>query len=291
MRWRQNQYLLFNKTIGKINKICDDGTIKLRKFSKGKTVSGYSFQHKIKISTLDELFEKSMVRIMSPEEVMKILLANFEYQMPIENVNNEIQQKINGEKIVKDMLKFIGEDTEREGLKDTPKRVVKMWKELFYGYDKERAPNVTVFNNGNDGIVVDEMIHDTGNFYSHCEHHMLPIVSGRYYFAYVPNPKGNVLGLSKIGRVVDYYSARLQVQERLVSEVLNHLNKSLSKSDDNWYKPLGMGLVMEAEHLCKTIRGVKKEGQMRTTKLIGTFKTDPAARAEFLDWVNMKSSR
>lgn len=189
------------------------------------------------------------------------------------------------EKIVKDMLIAIGEEPNREGLKDTPKRVVKMWKELFGGYNKENSPKITTFANGADKIVVDEMISDTGEFFSHCEHHMVPFV-GRYWFAYIPSAKGQLLGLSKVGRVVDFHSSKLQVQERLVHDVVTHLWNALSKTKDNWNKPIGMGLVIEAEHLCKTMRGVKKKGKMRTTKLIGAFKEDPSVREEFLNWVN-----
>ena len=181
---------------------------------------------------------------------------------------------------VKVMLKGIGEDIEREGLLETPLRVVRMWNEIFRGYDEYQKPKITIFNNGADGIKVDQMICDSGDFYSHCEHHMVPFF-GKYWFAYIPNPKGKVLGLSKVARIVDFHSAKLQVQERLVHDIVVDLYDALGKP-----KPLAMGLVMEAEHLCKSMRGVKKKGKMRTTKLIGTFKTDPSARAEFLDWVN-----
>jgi len=188
------------------------------------------------------------------------------------------------EEAVKIMLEVIGENPNRQGLKGTPDRVVRMWKEMFRGYDKKQKPTVTTFTNGKDGIVYDEMIDDTGNFYSNCEHHCVPFF-GNYYFAYIPHPKGKLLGLSKVARVVDYYSAKLQIQERLTHEILECLWKEVSKDCKN-HIPLAMGLVMEAEHLCKTMRGAKKKGTMRTTKLIGTFKTDGAARAEFMDWVN-----
>ena len=184
-------------------------------------------------------------------------------------------------KLVRDMLTAVGENCEREGLVDTPKRVVKMWNEIFRGYDRSQMPIVTTFFNGKDRIVYDEMISDTGSFYSHCEHHMVPFF-GRYWFAYIPHPKGKILGLSKVGRIVDWFSAKLQVQERLTHDVVEHLWKSLANEKD----PIGMGLVMEGEHLCKSMRGVKKKGKMRTTYLMGAIKDDPAARAEFMDWVN-----
>lgn len=195
------------------------------------------------------------------------------------------QIKINPELIIRDMLEYIGEDPTREGLIDTPKRVVNMWKEIFRGYDKSKLPKVTVFNNGSDGIFYDQAISDDGNFYSHCEHHIVAF-SGRYFFSYIPNIKGKILGLSKVARVVDYFSAKLQVQERLTHEIVNYLWELLCDKNVCEYSPVAMGLVMEAEHLCKTMRGVKKKGKMRTTVLKGTFKTDNAARAEFLDWVN-----
>jgi len=196
---------------------------------------------------------------------------------------------MNKEEIIKQMLIAIGEDPDREGLKDTPKRVVKMWKEIFRGYDEKQKPKVTTFKNGSDGITYDEMICDTGDFYSHCEHHAVPFF-GKYYFAYIPNPKGKLLGLSKVARVVDYYSAKLQIQERLVKDILQHLEKELNCglkiAPELNHNPLGMALVLEAEHLCKTMRGVRKKGKMRSTQLIGVFKTDEKARSEFLNWVN-----
>ena len=182
------------------------------------------------------------------------------------------------------ILNEIGEDIDREGLLDTPKRIAKMYKELFTGYDKNKLPEVTTFNNGHDGIVYDEMITDEGDFYSQCEHHVIPFF-GRYFFSYIPNKKGKILGLSKVGRVVDYFSAKLQVQERLTHEIINYIWIALSKCKN---KPLAMGLRMEGEHLCKTMRGVKKKGKMTTTCLLGTFKTDSMARGEFMSWVNKR---
>lgn len=186
------------------------------------------------------------------------------------------------EGIVKQFLEAIGDDPSREGLIDTPQRVAKMWREVYRGYDPKQLPKVTVFNNGHDGIVYDEMITDTGDFYSQCEHHSVPFF-GKYYFAYIPHPKGKLLGLSKVARVVDYFSARLQIQERLVHQITEHLYNSLA---DGEYKPIGLAITLEGEHLCKTMRGVKKKGKMRTTQLIGAFKEDPASRQEYTAWVN-----
>lgn len=191
--------------------------------------------------------------------------------MNLENLENEI----------KIILKEIGEDPEREGLLDTPKRVAKMYKEIFQGYDKTKLPVVTTFKNGSDGIVYDQMIIDEGSFYSQCEHHMVPFF-GEYKFVYIPNSKGRLLGLSKVARVVDYFSAKLQVQERLVQEVVKYLWDELSKDGE---EPLGMALIMKGKHLCKCMRGVKKDGWMTTSEMRGVFKTDVSARTEFLSLI------
>ena len=181
--------------------------------------------------------------------------------------------------LIREQLKFIGEDPLREGLLDTPERVVKMWKEIFRGYDKSQCPNVSVFRNGNDGLVYDQMIIDTGEFHSHCEHHMVPFF-GNYWFGYIPDPEGNIIGLSKVARIVDYHAAKLQIQERLVNDIVEHIWSALCEG--NVPRPVGMGLVMQAEHLCKTMRGVKKRGSMTTTKLKGAFFDNNTVREEFL---------
>jgi len=174
--------------------------------------------------------------------------------------------------VVAEILSIIGDDSSREGLKDTPKRVVNMWKEIFRGYDEKQKPSVTVFPNNGDGIDYDQMIMDTGYFYSQCEHHMVPFF-GQYYFSYIPNKK--VLGLSKVARIVDYYSAKLQVQERLGKEIVDELEKEL--------KPKAIGLVLKARHLCKEMRGVKKiNSEMITSDLRGLFRKEPETRAEFM---------
>jgi len=195
------------------------------------------------------------------------------------------------EKLVRQMLIAIGENPERPGIKGTPERIVRMWDEIFRGYDETKKPKVTTFMNGEDGVDVDSMIHDKGTFHSHCEHHWIPFF-GNYYFAYIPNPKGKILGLSKVGRVVDFYAAKLQIQERLVSDVVKEIEAALTFEKINKdgskeiIKPLGIALTIEAEHLCKTMRGVKKKGQMRSTKLTGVLKDDIKSRQEFLNWVN-----
>jgi GTP cyclohydrolase I len=192
--------------------------------------------------------------------------------------DKEDLKKINQEVLVKKQLEFIGEDPEREGLIDTPKRVVKMWKEIFRGYDPKQRPNVSIFKNGTDGITYDQMIIDTGDFYSHCEHHMVPFF-GRYWFGYIPDKKGGIIGLSKVARLVDYHAAKLQIQERLVHDIVEDIWNTLSEEHT---RPIGMGLVMEGEHLCKTMRGARKKGRMTTIKLKGAFFDNATAKAEFL---------
>lgn len=179
------------------------------------------------------------------------------------------------------ILEYIGEDPTREGLVGTPDRIIRMWGEIFRGYDKEQKPKITTFDNGKDGITYDNMVVDEGDFYSMCEHHMMPFF-GKYWFAYIPNPKGRILGISKIGRVVDYCAARMQIQERLVHDIVDMLAKALG--DEN--PPLGMALVMRGEHLCKTMRGVKKKGKMMSSYLVGAFKEDAQVRNEFMQLVN-----
>lgn len=122
---------------------------------------------------------------------------------------------------------------------------------------------------------------DEGDFYSMCEHHMMPFF-GRYWFAYIPNPNGRILGISKIGRVVDYCAARLQIQERLVHDVVTMLAESLGTENP----PLGIALIMEGEHLCKSMRGAKKKGKMKSSYLTGIFKTDAQLRSEFLNLIH-----
>ena len=184
---------------------------------------------------------------------------------------------------IKQIFEHIGENPKREGLLDTPKRIVKMWKEIYRGYDPKQKPNITTFDNGVDDIVYDNMVIDSGSFYSMCEHHMLPFF-GSYCFAYIPNPKGKILGLSKIARVVDYHAAKLQIQERLVSDVIKDIENALGEENP----PLGIALVMKAEHLCKTMRGVKKQGEMMASYLTGAFKTNIETRAEFMQYVNSR---
>lgn len=174
------------------------------------------------------------------------------------------------EDAVRTLLRWAGDDPAREGLLDTPKRVVKSYEELFSGYetDPREILNRTFKEvEGYDEMVVLRDI----NFNSHCEHHMVPF-TGKAHVAYLPSCK--VIGISKLARLVDIYANRLQIQEKLTSQIANTLNDIL--------QPKGVAVVIEATHMCMTMRGVRKHGTvMQTSKLLGLFKSDPRTRQEF----------
>jgi GTP cyclohydrolase I len=171
---------------------------------------------------------------------------------------------------VRDILLEIGEDPEREGLVRTPERMHRMWLELTCGYrvDPDRLINGAVFDVGYSEMVVIKGI----PFYSLCEHHMLPFF-GTAAVGYLP--RGRVIGLSKIPRVVEMYARRLQVQERMTQQIADFLQERLN--------PYGVGVVIEAEHLCLAMRGVQKGGAtMVTSGVLGTFRTTKETRDEFM---------
>jgi len=169
------------------------------------------------------------------------------------------------------ILEYIGENPNRPGLKDTPKRIVKMYSEIFKGYDPKMKPKITAFENELDGVSYDQMVFDAGHFSSFCEHHCLPFL-GSYSIGYIPGKK--VCGLSKFSRIVDYFGSKLQIQERLVKEIADELEKVL--------EPRGLGVMLKASHLCKEIRGAKNKGFMVTSDLRGVFRSDQKVRDEFL---------
>lgn len=175
------------------------------------------------------------------------------------------------ERAIRTVLRYIGEDPEREGLVGTPDRILRMCKELFKGYREEETPKITTFKNDMQST---DIVFDCGEYYSLCEHHMLPFF-GRYYFAYIPKENGRILGISKIARVVNYCSAKLQLQERLARQIVKMLTDAL---DGEIY---GMAIVMKGKHLCKVMRGVKNNGEMTVAHLSGIFKTSADARREF----------
>jgi GTP cyclohydrolase I len=175
--------------------------------------------------------------------------------------------------LIESLLVELGEDPERQGLKATPARVSKSLRQLTdgYGVKPEDVIAGAVFDQDYDEMV---LVKDVP-FYSLCEHHMLPFF-GRCHVGYLP--KGKVVGLSKIPRLVGIFAHRLQLQERLTNDIAEALNSALL--------PKGVGVVVEARHLCMEMRGVEKPGgQMITSCMLGTFRRDPRTRAEFLDLV------
>ena len=179
---------------------------------------------------------------------------------------------------IKTILAYIGENPEREGLKGTPDRIIRMWKEIFRGYDPEQKPKITTFSNDMHST---DMVFDTGDYYSMCEHHMMPFF-GKYYFAYIPKEDGRILGISKVARVVGYCAARLQLQERLARDIVEMLTDALDGEVE------GMAIVMRGTHLCKSMRGVKNQGMMTVAHLSGVFKTDEMARREFYKLIDLQ---
>ena len=183
--------------------------------------------------------------------------------------------KLNIEQNVKEILNLIGEDPDREGLLKTPHRVSKMYSEVLSGYDQDLEDLV---NNAIFDVDCDEMVTVKNiEFFSMCEHHMLPFF-GKAHVAYLPNKK--VIGLSKIPRIVDMFSQRLQVQERMTSQIADALNLSID--------PLGVAVVVEGQHMCSMMRGVKKgQASMITSAMLGNFKNDPKTRNEFLSLLKL----
>ena len=176
--------------------------------------------------------------------------------------------------VVKSMINTIGDNIEREGLVDTPKRVIKSWGKLYEGYDMTAEDVLTVeFNEYGlyDGMVILKDL----EFYSTCEHHMLPFF-GKAHVAYIPDK--NVTGVSKLARLVDVHARRLQIQERMTADIANDLQRVVT--------PLGVGVVVEAQHFCMKARGVEKQNSiMITSSMIGLFREDINVRQEFLQLI------
>ena len=178
--------------------------------------------------------------------------------------------------LTESLLKELGENPNREGLLKTPQLVAKAWEFLSSGYttNLDELINNAVFEEEYDQMVVVKEI----EFYSMCEHHLLPFF-GCAHVAYIPN--GKIIGLSKIPRLVDMFSRRLQVQERLTKEVALTLEKALD--------PKGVAIIIEAQHMCMQMRGVeKKQSYMSTSSMLGIFRTDNKTRKEFLDIINLE---
>ena len=179
--------------------------------------------------------------------------------------------------LISDLLKNIGEDPQREGLLETPRRVADAYEFLTSGYDKniEEVMNEALFNEKYDEMVLVKNI----DFYSLCEHHMLPFY-GKVHVAYIPD--GKIIGLSKIPRLVDVFARRLQVQERMTQQIADTLAKYL--------QPKGVAVVSEAYHMCMMMRGVQKQNSSATASAVhGDFKDDPRTRSEFLNLIGHKN--
>lgn len=179
------------------------------------------------------------------------------------------------EKAVAELLAAIGEDPRREGLRDTPRRVAAMYEELFAGLADDPSRHLTVtFAAEHDEMV---MVRDIP-FASLCEHHLVPFI-GRAHVAYIPANDGRITGLSKLARLVDGFARRLQVQERMTTQIADAVERTLT--------PRGVLVVVEAEHLCMSMRGVKKPGTLTVTSAVrGLFRSDPSTRAEAMQFVH-----
>ena len=182
------------------------------------------------------------------------------------------------EKAVREILLAVGEDPDREGLLETPARVARMYQEIFAGLHIDVQSVIKVFNEKDH----DEMIL-VGDipFYSMCEHHLLPFI-GKAHVVYIPQ-NGRILGLSKIARIVDLMSRKPQLQERLTSQIADTLNRAI--------QPLGVAVIVEAEHLCMTMRGIRKPGSITvTSSLRGLCKKDARSRSEAMMLINRNKS-
>ena len=189
-------------------------------------------------------------------------------------LNQNKSHKISDEKAeeaIRTIIQWIGEDYTREGLASTPKRVIKAFREYFKGYTED--PNKFLSKTfteveGYDDMVIEKNI----SVRSHCEHHMAPII-GRVHIGYLPD--GSVVGISKLARIVDVYARRMQIQEKMTSQIADALNDVI--------KPIGVGVVVEAAHHCMITRGIQKQGVMMvTSRMLGSFLSDPKTRREFL---------
>jgi GTP cyclohydrolase I len=178
------------------------------------------------------------------------------------------------ERAVREILEAIGEDPDRDGLLDTPARVARMYEEITAGLRENPGDHLLkVFEADHDEMV---MVRDIP-LYSICEHHLVPFI-GKAHVAYIPNTQGRVTGLSKIARLVDGFARRPQVQERMTRQIADALNKTL--------EPRGVFVVIEAEHLCMSMRGIRKSGSTTVTSAVhGVFRDNPATRMEAMQFV------
>ncbi len=184
------------------------------------------------------------------------------------------------EKAVREILEAIGEDPDRDGLQRTPGRVARMYAEIFRGLGEDPAQHLSVtFEADHDEMV---LVRDIP-LYGTCEHHLVPF-AGRAHVAYIPGPDGRITGLSKIARLVEGFARRPQIQERLTTQIADALVEAL--------KPDGVLVMMEAEHLCMSMRGVKKPGALTVTSAVrGLFKTNAATRSEAMSLITAPGNR
>jgi len=174
-----------------------------------------------------------------------------------------MEDQVKIEATVRILLEQLGEDVSREGLLDTPRRVAVAWAELL----RRDEPKITVFNSqGYDQMVISKNI----PYYTFCEHHLLPFF-GTVTIGYLPKEK--IIGLSKLARIVAYFARRLNTQEHLTQDIANYLQEKLN--------PIGIGVLVRGRHLCQEMRGARVKAEMSTSALIGAFRHDPKARAEF----------
>ncbi len=208
---------------------------------------------------------------------MDAIVKNFPGAGATDDVTKVRPTQAEAEDAVRVLLSWAGDDPTREGLLDTPKRVAKAYRELFSGYDLDAKDVLGTFFEevgGYDDII---LVRDIP-FFSHCEHHMVPII-GKAHVAYLPN--GRVLGLSKIARVVEIFGRRLQTQETMTAQIASAIETTL--------KPRGVAVMIDAEHMCMSMRGVQKQGSTTlTTSFTGAFKKDPAEQARFMSMVRSR---
>lgn len=192
----------------------------------------------------------------------------------LKEVKGHVEQAEEAQLAVKNIIEYIGEDTFREGLQETPARVVASWRELFRGYKEDPKKFLKTFeSDGHQGIV---LLTDV-EIYSMCEHHMLPFV-GKAHIAYVPDRR--VLGVSKLARIADCFARRLQIQERLGDQIVQFLMEEL--------KPKGAACIIEAVHMCMRMRGCSKQGStMVTSSIDGCFMSEDSSRAELLELIKL----
>ena len=209
---------------------------------------------------------------------IKIKMSKIEKIKNLEKIKNK-PTKEEAKEAVKTLIKWAGDDPTREGLLETPNRVAKSYQDFFSGYDED--PREILSKKFREVEGYDEMIvlKDI-RLESHCEHHMVPFI-GKAHVGYLPNNK--IVGLSKLARVVELFSKRLQIQEKLTAQIANTIDEIL--------KPKGVGVIIEASHLCIATRGVRKEtSRMVTSRMLGLFRDNSDTRREFMDIIGYSKS-